>query len=84
MATGKTVAAGGGPNLRARATASSSPPWPSAVIELLRPLREKSLGLLKDRAYLEDVMAKGAQKARDITDAKVMDIYDRLGFVRRR
>ena len=55
-----------------------------AVIELLRPLREKSLELLKDRAYLEDVMAKGAQKARDITDAKVMDIYDRLGFVRRR
>ena len=55
-----------------------------AVVELLRPLREKSLELLKDKAYLEDVMAKGAEKARAITDAKVRQIYDKLGFIARR
>ena len=55
-----------------------------AVIELLRPLRERSLELLRDRSYLEDVMEKGAQKARAITDAKVVEVYDKLGFVKRR
>ena len=29
-------------------------------------------------------MEKGAQKARAITDAKVVEVYDKLGFVKRR
>jgi tryptophanyl-tRNA synthetase len=52
-----------------------------AVIELLRPLREKSLELLRDKAYLDDVMAIGAEKARAITEAKVREIYEKVGFV---
>ena len=83
VATGKTVAQVEA-EFEGKGYGAFKPAVAEAVIELLRPLREKSLELLKDRAYLEDVMAKGAQKARDITDAKVMDIYDRLGFVRRR
>ena len=55
-----------------------------AVIELLRPLRERSEALLVDKGYLEDVMFKGAQKARAITDQKVAQVYDLMGFVPRR
>ncbi|NLT58659.1 MAG: tryptophan--tRNA ligase, partial [Clostridiales bacterium] len=52
-----------------------------AVVELLRPLRERSEALLKDRSYLEEAMHKGAEKSCAITDAKVREIYHKLGFV---
>lgn len=51
------------------------------VIELLRPLRERSLELLQDKGHLEDVMFLGAEKARAITKKKVAQVYDLLGFV---
>ena len=52
-----------------------------AVIEHLRPIREESQRLLKDKAYLEGVYRDGAQKASYVAEKTLRKVYKKIGFV---
>ena len=50
------------------------------VIEHLRPIREEALRLIKDKAYLNDVYIKGAEKASYIAGKTLRKVYKKVGF----
>ena len=52
-----------------------------AVIEHLRPIREETQRLLKDKAYLESVYRDGAQKASYVAEKTLRKVYKKIGFV---
>ncbi len=52
-----------------------------AVIEHLRPIREESQRLLKDKAYLESVYRDGAMKASYVAEKTLRKVYKKIGFV---
>lgn len=52
-----------------------------AVVEMLRPIREESERMLKDKAYLESVYRAGAQKASYVAEKTLRKVYKKLGFV---
>lgn len=52
-----------------------------AVVELLRPIREESAKLIKDKAYLESVYRDGAQRASNIARRTLSKVYRKVGFV---
>ena len=54
-----------------------------AVIETLRPIREQTERLLKDKAYLESVYRAGAEKASYIAEKTLRKVYKKVGFVQR-
>ena len=54
-----------------------------AVIEHLRPIREESTRLLKDKAYLESVYRDGAQRASYVAEKTLRKVYKKVGFLAR-
>lgn len=52
-----------------------------AAIELLRPIREKTLNLLEDKAGLEKIFRDGAEKAGELARGTMKRVYETLGFV---
>jgi len=52
-----------------------------AVVELLRPIREKATQLLSDKAYLEGIYKDGAQKASALAARTLTKVYKKVGFV---
>ena len=52
-----------------------------AVIEHLRPIREETTRLLKDKAYLEGVYREGAQKASYVAEKTLRKVYKKVGFL---
>ena len=54
-----------------------------AVIEHLRPIREESQRLLKDKSYLEGVYRDGAMKASYVAEKTLRKVYKKVGFVAR-
>jgi tryptophanyl-tRNA synthetase len=50
------------------------------VIELLAPVRERYAELRPDQSALETALAAGAEKAREIASATVVDVRDRMGI----
>ncbi len=52
-----------------------------AVIETLRPIREKTLRLLDDRAYLESVYRAGAERAGRVANRTLSKVYKKVGLV---
>ncbi len=52
-----------------------------AVIETLRPIREETQRLLKDRAYLESVYRAGAEKASRVAERTLRKVYKKVGFL---
>ena len=52
-----------------------------AVVELLRPIREKATALLDDKAYLENVFKSGAEKASYTANKTLRKVYKKIGFV---
>ena len=50
------------------------------VIEQLRPIREKAELLMKDKAYLNDVYIRGAEKASYIAGKTLRKVYKKVGF----
>ena len=52
-----------------------------AVVEHLRPIREESMKLLKDKAYLESVYRDGAQKASYVAEKTLRKVYKKVGFL---
>jgi len=54
-----------------------------AVVELLRPFREKAEALLSDKAYLESVYKQSAEHANRIAQRTLQKVYKKIGFVAR-
>lgn len=54
-----------------------------AVVELLRPIREKTEELLHHKDYLESVYQEGAQKAAYLARRTLDKVYRKVGFVQR-
>ncbi len=54
-----------------------------AVIETLRPIREETTRLLKDKAYLESVYRDGAQRASYEAEKTLRKVYKKVGFLAR-
>ena len=54
-----------------------------SVVELLRPIREETCRLLADKAYLQKVMAEGAEKASYVAEKTLRKVYKKVGFVAR-
>lgn len=54
-----------------------------AVVELLRPIREKTEELLRNKDYLESVYHEGAQKAAYQARKTLDKVYRKVGFVQR-
>ena len=54
-----------------------------AVVETLRPIREETQRLLKDKAYLESVYRDGAQKASYVAEKTLRKVYKKVGFLAR-
>ena len=52
-----------------------------AVVELLRPIREESARIMKDKAYLESVYKEGAQHAQYLANKTLSKVYRKVGFV---
>lgn len=53
-----------------------------AVIEHLRPIREKTMELVADSAELDRLLAIGAHKANEMAEETLARVYDRIGFVK--
>ena len=51
-----------------------------AVIERFRPIRAEAERLIKDKAYLEDVYKKGAERASYIANKTLRKVYKKVGF----
>ncbi len=54
-----------------------------AVVETLRPIREESERLLKDKAYLESVYREGAQKAGLVAEKTLRKVYKKVGLLQK-
>lgn len=54
-----------------------------AVVELLRPIREETVRLLADKAYLETVYRGGAEKASYIAEKTLRKVYKKVGLLAR-
>lgn len=54
-----------------------------AVVEVLRPVREKTEELLRDKAYLEQVYTEGARQASRMADRMLEKVYKKVGFIKK-
>ncbi len=52
-----------------------------AVVEHIRPIRQKYDELSQDKAYLVDIYTKGAQRANQIADRTLKKVYKKVGFI---
>ena len=52
-----------------------------AVVALLAPIQEKYHQYRNDQAYLDEVMHKGAEKARQRASTLLADVYQAVGFI---
>ena len=51
------------------------------VVAFVTPFRDRTLALLDDRAELDSVLARGAERAREVASRTRADVYDRVGFL---
>ncbi|MBR4550294.1 MAG: tryptophan--tRNA ligase [Oscillospiraceae bacterium] len=54
-----------------------------AVVETLRPIREESRRIMKDKAYLNALCKNGAEKAAYIANKTLRKVYKKVGLVAR-
>lgn len=52
-----------------------------AVVEFVTPIKARVDELLDDPAELESVLARGAQRAQEVSGETLRRVYDRLGFL---
>jgi tryptophanyl-tRNA synthetase len=52
-----------------------------AVVEVVTPFRDRTLGLLEDQQQLQEVLQRGAETAAAVAEATLADVYQRVGFV---
>jgi tryptophanyl-tRNA synthetase len=51
------------------------------LVDFVTPFRERTQHWLDDRAALDEVLARGAQRARSVAEKTLTTVYDRVGFV---
>jgi tryptophanyl-tRNA synthetase len=51
------------------------------VVQHIGPIRDKTDELLKDRAYLDALLKRGAERAREKAQKTLARVYDRIGFL---
>jgi len=54
-----------------------------AVVELFRPIREEAEKLISERAYLDNILKMGAEKAAQTADNTLRKVYRKIGFIER-
>jgi tryptophanyl-tRNA synthetase len=54
-----------------------------AVVELLRPIREESEHLIKDKVYLQSIYRSGAERASHDAEKMLRKVYKKVGFIER-
>ena len=52
-----------------------------AVVEHIRPIRERYDALSGDKSYLESIYKSGAEKARWISGKTLSKVYKKVGFL---
>jgi tryptophanyl-tRNA synthetase len=52
-----------------------------AVVEFVTPFRERTLALLEDPESLDNILARGAERARAVAAETLREAEDRLGFI---
>ena len=52
------------------------------IVEKIGPIREEIKKLLADKAYLDNVLKDGKEKATVVADSVLKDIYDIIGFAK--
>lgn len=82
LASGKTVAEVEA-MFAGRGYGEFKPAVGETVVELLRPIREKTEDLLRNKDYLEQVYQAGAEKAYRLARKTLDKVYRKIGFVRR-
>jgi tryptophanyl-tRNA synthetase len=50
------------------------------VVEFVTPFRDRTLALLDDQAHLSGILEQGRQRAAEIAEATLRDVYQRVGF----
>jgi tryptophanyl-tRNA synthetase len=53
------------------------------VVDFVTPFRDRTLELMEDRAELDVILEKGSQRAAEVAERTLKDVYDRVGFVAR-
>ena len=53
-----------------------------AVVEHIRPIRERYDQLSQDKAYLVDIYTKGAERANRIAQRTLNKVYKKIGFIK--
>lgn len=51
------------------------------VVEGLRPVRDQYEYFMKNKDYLDEIISKGAEKARLVARTTVEDVYNKTGFI---
>lgn len=51
------------------------------VVEALRPIRTRANELMADRAELDRLLAKGAEKANELADETLRKVHEKVGFI---
>jgi tryptophanyl-tRNA synthetase len=52
-----------------------------AAVEFVTPFRDRTLELLEDRAQLDAVLRVGTERAAEVAERTLADVYERVGFV---
>ena len=52
------------------------------IVEKIGPIREETKKLLADKAYLDNVLKDGKEKAMIVADSVLKDVYDIIGFAK--
>lgn len=81
-ATGKTIAEAEA-EFDGKGYGIFKPAVGEAVVELLRPIREQTELLLRDKAYLEQIYKEGAERAQYLAMKTLRKVYKKVGFVAR-
>src|SRR5690606_31896409 len=53
------------------------------VVEFVTPFRDRTLELLEDRDHLDAIMRRGADRANEVAERTLADVYERVGFAGR-
>jgi tryptophanyl-tRNA synthetase len=51
------------------------------VVEFVTPFRNRTLELLEDKTALDGLLREGAERASEVAQRTLADVYDRVGFV---
>ncbi|KAI9106354.1 hypothetical protein K1719_021882 [Acacia pycnantha] len=54
-----------------------------ALIDHLHPIQVRYEEIMSDSGYLDQILVEGAEKASDIADATLQNVYQAMGFLRR-